>query len=560
MSGIPGGALPPPGLPITSGAGASAGGAAGSGAAGQAGAAQGAQQGAAQQAQTQSQNPGTQAAAGQQAAQGTRSRSESSRADTARADNARADAARAAGQAAAGTAPQAPPPVRAEGVAQLIALGTNSATIVGQDGAGQPIVRTASGFFLLTDGPKIAPGGLALGQQVTLRLVPMPATASGGVSFSLLPGSASPGAAAAGMAAGLVRPEALASQALARFGILPAGSTAAPPPGMGGVHSLAATFLAAAPGSAGSWTPGQAFAAGVQVTGQAGTAQAAGAQGAASPADPGGAMQLTGRVLGAGPSGGTLVQTSAGTFLLQTGQPWSTGLTVALTLNPGETLAQALPSAAQSLGRGWPALDAALAHLAAQQPGLVIALRNGPLPGPNSGFATAFLAFISALRGGGLQAWLGGEAARGLERGPFGSQLADDLSFFSMLLDDRLDGDWRMLPLPYADGEKLRQLTVYMRDRRKKQGQNDPGARFVVALDLTSTGAMQIDGLVRDKRLDLALRTGKPLSQTWRTDIHGIFEEALAITGMAGQLVFQHGREALLDLPQPGQAERSISA
>ena len=61
-------------------------------------------------------------------------------------------------------------------------------------------------------------------------------------------------------------------------------------------------------------------------------------------------------------------------------------------------------------------------------------------------------------------------------------------------------------------------------------------------------------------RLDLALRTDRLVPKAWQSDIQGIFEEALAITGMTGRLVFQHGREALLDLPQPGAAERTISA
>ncbi|MFC3227767.1 hypothetical protein ACFOGJ_11025, partial [Marinibaculum pumilum] len=456
-----------------------------------------------------------------------------------------------------------------------------------QDGTGQPIVRTGSGIYLLADGPKVGQGGPALGQEVLLRLVPTPAAARGGVTFALLPGGAAQGS---GAAMALVRPEALTPEAMARFGLAATGSSGTPAIAAG--HRLDATFLAPAAGGTGSWPAGQGFAAMVRVVGQnpaaqggppggggpggpvpgsagtlpAGTMPAAALPGSAAaaappaPVDTSAALVLNGRVLGPGPSGGTLVQTSAGTFLLQTGQPWSGGLSVTMSLTPADALPAMPMAAAQALGRGWPALDAAMAQLAAQQPGLATALRSGPIPGPNSGFTAAFIAFLSALRGGGLQGWLGPEAGRSLERGPHGAQLADDLAFFSMLLDDRLDGDWRMLALPYADGEKLRQLTVYMRDRRKKQEEGDPGSRFVVALDLSTTGTMQIDGLVRQKRLDLALRTDRLVPKAWQGDIQGIFDEALAITGMTGRLVFQHGREALLDLPQPGAAQRTISA
>lgn len=443
--------------------------------------------------------------------------------------------------------------VRAEGLAQLIAQGIARGTVVGQDARGQPVLNTPSGHLLLQEGPRIGAGGLALGQEVTLRLAP--GAAAGPVTFTLVAGPGPGGQ--PGPAPLTVRVELLSMQALLRMGLLPAPAGAAPTD-LSGPHRLTAILLSAAtaPASGGSgaagpsWPAGQAFNALVQLAPEGGTV-------------------LAGRVLGPGPSGGTLVQTAAGTFLLQTGQAWPSGLSVGITLGlagtglPGPGMAGAAgtgQAGGQHLLQGWPALEAAMAQVAAQHPGLAAHLRSAVLPGANSGFTAAFLAFLTAIRGGGLQSWLGAEALRALDRGPLGARLSEDLGLLGRMLDDRLEGDWRFLPLPYADGEKLRQILVYMRDRRDRGDGKDPGTRFVLALELSATGTMQIDGLVRGKRLDLALRTARPMPSAWQGDIRGLFEDAMAITGMTGRMVFQSGRDALLELPQPLAEKSAVSA
>jgi len=511
-----------------------------------------------------------------QAAQAAQAAEAAQAARAAHAERTDARAAQTTAQNLPGQAPPTQPPptqaaVRAEGLAQLIAQGVSQGNVVGQDGSGQPVVRTQAGHLLL-EGARVGAGGLALGQEVTLRLPPVPAGPPGTLTLTLIAGPGGP-AGLPGMAPVPVRPALLSMQALLQLGILPApaGATPAEP---SGTHRLAAILLSGAAGGPGAggpgaggtatspgtggataWLAGQGFNAGVRIA-PAGMAAAGGGAGAvpaaATGADPG--AVLAGRVLGPGPSGGTLVQTAAGTFLLQTGQAWPTGLALTMTLEP---TGMAMPPGGGHALRGWPALEAAMSQLAAQHPGMAATLRSQAFPAGNSAFTTAFLAFLAAIRGGGLQAWLGGEAARALERGAMGARLAEDVGLFGRLWDERLDGDWRFLPLPYADGERLRQILVYMRDRRGRGDGSDPGTRFVFALELAATGTLQIDGLVRVKRLDLALRTALPVPPAWRSDIRTIFDDALAITGMKGQISFQAGRGALLELPQhalPGPA------
>ena len=67
----------------------------------------------------------------------------------------------------------------------------------------------------------------------------------------------------------------------------------------------------------------------------------------------------------------------------------------------------------------------------------------------------------------------------------------------------------------------------------------DPGERFVVEVDLSRLGALQLDGLIRKRRFDLILRSRTPLSEAMHDDITRIFTSAAEAGGLAGHIVFQ---------------------
>ena len=63
--------------------------------------------------------------------------------------------------------------------------------------------------------------------------------------------------------------------------------------------------------------------------------------------------------------------------------------------------------------------------------------------------------------------------------------------------------------------------------------------RFVIDLDLSALGAMQLDGLVHGKRLDLILRSQAELPVAMRHDIARVFDDALDISGMEGSVIIE---------------------
>ena len=105
-------------------------------------------------------------------------------------------------------------------------------------------------------------------------------------------------------------------------------------------------------------------------------------------------------------------------------------------------------------------------------------------------------------------------------------------------------GDWRLLPIPLWDGEHLRQLRLFLRqhegrDPAKAERARREATRFILELEMSRLGEMQLDGLVRDRRFDLMLRTRDALPEHMRREIRTIFDQANEAAGYSGKLGFQ---------------------
>ena len=288
------------------------------------------------------------------------------------------------------------------------------------------------------------------------------------------------------------------------------------------------------------------------------------ASGTGAPPAADGAPRITGQVIGQTARGQPLVDTPLGRISLNVTGALPRG--TQLVLEPPRTpLPGAPPRAPLALAAGgdpgestqlafrWPALESALEILRGFDAPLAEALTsgqgNGPaLPSPGPRLASSLLFFLAALNGGDPGEWLSGLAngrfARGLEergRKPLLRQLAADLGQMGRLTDG--SGDWRLLAIPFADGQQVHPLRLFLRrDRhgaRDSDRERETATRFVFEVELTRIGDLQMDGLVRGNRFDLILRTRRPLSPIVRRDIAEIFQAANGAAGIDGQMVFQ---------------------
>jgi len=285
---------------------------------------------------------------------------------------------------------------------------------------------------------------------------------------------------------------------------------------------------------------------------------------------------LGGVVSGQQGVGQTVVQTHAGPVVLPTAQALPPGTEIKFeiaALNPPTTGAaqhgQLHAGTAPLLDGSWYTFDEALEVLHDAAPGAHQHVLHAALPRADAQLATNVLFFLSVLRGGDIRNWLGDGPVRILEkmRPDLAGRLRSDMSQMTRTVDDPLSGEWRLMGVPFLHGADIDRVQLLLRDQDSDDNDNEDqgkGTRFVVDLNLSRLGHMQIDGLVgeKNKRLDLVLRTDEPLPSAIRDDIRKIYGDALELTGLEGSVGFQAQPGNFVNIPKqpaPGNSDGVVA-
>ncbi len=454
------------------------------------------------------------------------------------------------------------------------------------DGKGGTILRTPVGPLTLAGNPPLPLGATvtlslqtvgAATQMLLLTINGKPFASSRGAALtgSVSPQAgqqggaaqtgATPGAAqvTAGQAGSVARPNPLVPGALIQTSLNKAAPGTATAPSDGGTAVVRHGGLTLQPGA-----PVQARVIAIGGAPQgATTAPVAGTAAAPeAPANP--ARLVSGTVVASNSGGQPLLQSPLGWLTLPMGSKLPAGSTVTLELigsdtraasatrgdapaptaeSPARATARAL-AAEDALLRGfgtrrWDSMNEALGVLRAADPAMAQSVLQNAMPQANAQLTTNMLFFISALRGGDLRGWLGDNAMRTLERagrGDLVNRLSEEFSQLGRAVNESA-ADWRMMLVPFYNQQQVEQLRMYWR----RGGEDDDGdssrvdTRFVIDVELSRMGHLQLDGLVRPRRLDLVIRTAEALPSMIRREINDVFTTASEATGMAGTLSFQ---------------------
>lgn len=262
-------------------------------------------------------------------------------------------------------------------------------------------------------------------------------------------------------------------------------------------------------------------------------------------------------------SGQPVVETPRGTFLLQarTDLPVGTKVELAPAAAPAQDL-DAVPPAVDPLrGRDWPALREALAVIAASNPALAHQLIDSVLPRPTPQLTKTLVVFLAALRGGDASGWLGGEAMSTLSkagRGRLSARLTDDFNSIAAQAAEPSKEGWRTYAVPF--GDEVGRLQVHVRavndededEEAAVSGPRPPKVlrRFLIDLQLSQLGAMQLDGLIWTGRFDMVIRTRKLLPSDLTRELHSIYSNSLMAVGYSGTLAFQTGAHGWVEHAQ----------
>ncbi len=249
-------------------------------------------------------------------------------------------------------------------------------------------------------------------------------------------------------------------------------------------------------------------------------------------------------------AGHPVVQTQAGLLLLAAKLAVPVGATVLVELRPEPEEAEA---AAPPPGSGTRAGSDAAAPFPRLAQALD-ALRQAGLPAPadlprhlpHTGprLAEGLVAALAAAHGDDGPAGLERILRPALDRlghGDIADALRQELAHAAAASAQSAQSDWRVHLLPILDEGRLHQLRIYERQQGgRQQGRGAAaGSRFVVEVEMSRLGAIQLDGLVQPRRFDLMVRSRGPLPEALRRDIAAIFAEARSAGGFAGEIGFQ---------------------
>lgn len=201
------------------------------------------------------------------------------------------------------------------------------------------------------------------------------------------------------------------------------------------------------------------------------------------------------------------------------------------------------PAAADAMS--WDVLDDVIrSHPAGQGANALAAAL--PKPGA-AGFTAPVLMMAAALRSGDLSAWIGEkgiDALKTARRADALARISGDVAAAGRRMDDpAAPGEWKSLSLPMLYGQEVGRIQLYYRSFTQGEdggGQHGKkgGTRFVMDLNLTRMGPLQIDGFSVGSKLDVTLRSEQALSPGMREAMRARYREAVGGIGFTGELNF----------------------
>jgi hypothetical protein len=290
------------------------------------------------------------------------------------------------------------------------------------------------------------------------------------------------------------------------------------------------------------------------------------------PDDNGGPV-MEGTVAGTTPQGKPILALRDGMLALNTDARLPAGARLTLQLADPAAIAAERPAPGGALpdylqGRDWSALKTALAALRDIDPALVQHFLAAAMPQPNRKLGATLSFLISAMRGGDARGWLGGDATQALrERGKESLllEVEREIRNTEKQTAEKLPDDWQGVTLPMYDQSGVNPMHIFIHpfpepEKEDEKAKAAKGARFLLDVELSRLGPLQLDGMVKPPQFDLILRSKTPLAPELRAELRSIFADCLGAVGYAGGVTFQSDLRAWVRLARAGSAGPAVSA
>ncbi|MDB5359998.1 MAG: hypothetical protein JWO51_1295 [Rhodospirillales bacterium] len=256
---------------------------------------------------------------------------------------------------------------------------------------------------------------------------------------------------------------------------------------------------------------------------------------------------LAGRVLATSTDSETLVDTAVGTLSIPVQDaPPPIGAAIQLKIiavAPPEAVEKPVPvkAPAEDTPQQQPLLQEAAQALALTVPALAQQIQSQLSLAPNDRLTSLILNFLGGLKAGPTPARWPDPPTRKALVDAGRSDIATKLDTHASQIGQTRPaqpGDWSITVLPYLGLATTKPMRLYRRAPDEEEQQKGGGERFVIELEMVRLGAMQFDGLVRERRFDLVLRSEKPIAGELKQVVEQTFRDSLLIAGWSGELSY----------------------
>lgn len=184
------------------------------------------------------------------------------------------------------------------------------------------------------------------------------------------------------------------------------------------------------------------------------------------------------------------------------------------------------------------------------------------LPSPTQYLTATSMFLLSAMQAGTLDEWLGPPVLATMEKAGKKAILDRAINEMTDILDtlssDNRVGEWRSYPLPLHFGQTFEMLRLYVHDEYSQHNKDmkrekERKTRFLITINMTRLGAMQLDGLSKPKQLDIIIRSEKELPIALPNELKLHYLKTLDALGMTGSMNFQTGRQNWIQFEETGQ-------
>jgi hypothetical protein len=271
--------------------------------------------------------------------------------------------------------------------------------------------------------------------------------------------------------------------------------------------------------------------------------------------------QIVATVTGTGTDGQLILKAGDTTLFVKAQAAAPVGTSVILTVEPNKAAALLTLPALQTTN--FQALTQAVATLAQTNPQVLQQLMNFHIPQPTEALPGALLLLFSAFKQGNVRSWLGNSATDALTRDgtpDIINKLSRELSDSGQLVQDPVVGEWKSFPIPLYAQQQFQALTLYVHNDRNNQHERAPTApqfsgklRFLIDMRLSKLGALQVDGFVQPKKLDMILRSETLLPEGLHNELRLAYIKAVDAVGYTGTLNFQVGHQHWMVMQRTNQ-------